>query len=217
MMGWAMFGLVSLLAALLLWRSGYPARLWTVAATALMLGAAGYAWQGSPTLAGRPVAERQAGAAVDPNLVALRNAIFGQFTFDYQYFVAADAMSRIGAIDSAAQVMLGGVRKAPQDGALWAWLGLVLTEKDGNQMSPAARFALDKGVALWPKHPGPQFVYGLALVRAGEWAAARPHWAEAVALTPARASYRQELALRLYLLDRFLESQAAGPGSGASR
>lgn len=208
-MGWAMLALVALLAVVLLWRSGYPRRLWTVAATALMLGGAGYAWQGSPMLAGHPVAGRSARGSLDPNLIALRDALYGRFTFDSQYFVASDAMIRIGAPDSAAQVMLGGVRKVPGDGALWSWLGLMLTEKDGNQVSPAARFALDKGVTLWPTHPGPRFVYGLALVRAGEWQAARPHWARAVELAPANAPYREELVLRLFLLDRFLEAQAA--------
>ncbi len=34
---------------------GFPRRLWMVAATALMLGAAGYALQGNPGLAGHPV------------------------------------------------------------------------------------------------------------------------------------------------------------------
>jgi cytochrome c-type biogenesis protein CcmH len=216
MTGWLIFALLAALAGLLLWRTGFPRRLWTVAATALMLGGAGYAWQGRPGLPGKPVAAAQAGTALDPALLNLRNAMFGQFGFEFQYFAAADALARSGLASGAANVMLGGVRKAPQDGALWAWLGLVLAENDGNQVSPAAKFAFDKAVALWPEHPGPEFFYGLALVRQGEFAKARPHWLRAVELTPASASFRGELIVRLMLLDRLLASQA-GQGAAPAR
>ena len=46
MMGWLMLALVAVAAGLLLALTGYPRRLWTIAATALTLGATGYAWQG---------------------------------------------------------------------------------------------------------------------------------------------------------------------------
>src|SRR3546814_11342997 len=58
--------------------------------------------------------------------------------------------------------------------------------------------------SLAPKHPGPPFFLGLAYVRAGEFAEARPFWARALDLTPGDASYRPEIAVRLMLLDRFL-------------
>jgi cytochrome c-type biogenesis protein CcmH len=209
MMGWAMLMALAIGVGLLLWRSGYPRRLWSVAATALMLGAAGYAWQGNPTLGGHPVAAAARPGTLDPNLIALRNAMFGQFSFDTQYFVAADAMTRVGKPSVAAQALLGGVDKAPNQGSLWAWLGLTLAENDGNQVSPAAKYAFERGMALWPKHPGPPFLYGLALVREGKWEEARPLWAKSLALTPEKASYRPELQLRLFLLDQFLTARAA--------
>lgn len=206
-MGWVWLLVLALASGLLLWRSGYPRGLWTVAATALMLGAAGYAWQGSPGMAGHPVAAEAKTGEVDPELVALREAMFGRFDFAFSYFVAADAMTRTGSPGSAAAVMIGGVRKAPQDGALWTGLGLKLAEHDGNQVSPASRFAFERAMALMPQHPGPYFFYGLAEIREGRFAEARPLWAKAVALAPATASYRGELLVRLMLLDRFLAAQ----------
>ncbi|WP_188055636.1 MULTISPECIES: tetratricopeptide repeat protein [unclassified Sphingosinithalassobacter] len=206
MIGWIALALVALLAAVVLWLAGYPRRLWTFAATALMLGAAGYAWQGSPGLAGSTVEDAGSRPGiVEPDLVALRNAMYGQATFARGYFVAADAMTRRGNYDNAAAVMLGAVRTAPQDGSLWAGLGLALAQRDGNNVSPPAELAFDRAIELWPEHPGPPFYRGLAHVRAGDFAGARRWWARAVELTPEDASYRNDLVMRLFLLDRFLE------------
>lgn len=209
MMGWAMLAAAALAAAILLAVTRFPRRLWTIAATGLMLGAAGYAWQGRPALAGHPVSvEKQAGE-VDPALVALREAMFGKFgTTTFTYATAAESMVREGRQDLATVVWLGAVRKYPEDYTLWTGLGLALAEHDGNQISPAAKLAFEKALALNPVHPGPPFFYGLALVRAGKFAEARPYWAKAVELAPEKISYRDELRVRLFLLDRFLAAQA---------
>jgi Flp pilus assembly protein TadD len=208
-MGWLVFAGIVLALALLLWRSGFPRRLWTIPATALMLGAAGYAWQGSPGLAGQPVASAKKAGEIDPSLIALRDAMFGRFNLEFAYFTAADAMTRAGSPRQAANVMIGAVRKAPQSAALWTGLGLALAENDGMQVSPAAKFAFDRALQLGPKHPGPYFFYGLALIREEKFAEARPYWSKAVELAPANVSYRDELLVRLYLLDRLLDAKTA--------
>lgn len=216
MMGWLVFLGIALAAALLLWRSGFPRRLWTVPATALMLGAAGYAWQGNPGLMGQPVATNAKKGEIDADLVALRDAMFGRFNFEFAYFTAADAMTRAGSPRQAANVMIGAVRKAPQSAGLWTVLGLKLAENDGMQVSPAAKFAFERAIALAPQHPGPQFFYGLAQIREGKFAEARPYWAKALERTPPNASYRDELLVRLFLLDRFLEAKAAQERGGTA-
>ncbi|AQR72526.1 hypothetical protein BXU08_01565 [Sphingomonas sp. LM7] len=208
-MGWGMLGLLALGAGLLLWLTGFPRKLWTVAATALMLGAAGYAWQGSPRLAGHPVVAASKPGEIDPNVVEIRDAMFGRFNFTWASFARADAMTRAGAPDTAVRAMILTVRQANGDAGAWAWLGVKLAENDGNQVSPAAKYAFDRALQLAPQHPGPPFFYGLALIREGKFAEARPYWAKAVALTPAKASYRDQLVVRLFLLDRLLESKAA--------
>ncbi|MBC9031145.1 cytochrome c biogenesis factor-like protein [Sphingomonas sp. JC676] len=213
-MGWLLLLAIALVTVLVLWRTGYPRKLWTIPATALMLGAAGYAWQGSPGLAGHPVAAEAQAGQLDPDLVALREAIFGKFgTNAWSYAMAADRMTLSGKPDLAIAVWQGAVRKMPNDVALWSGYGLALAEHDGNQVSPASRFAFERAMTLWPQHPGPPFFYGLALIREGKYAEARTFWLKAVQLTSEKASYRGELVLRLFLLDRLLAAKAgqAGP------
>jgi tetratricopeptide (TPR) repeat protein len=209
MMGWAMLAAIALGAALLLWVTGFPRKLWTIAATALTLGAAGYAWQGSPGLAGRPVVAAEKRGEIDPEVIDIRDAMFGRFNFTWGSFMRADAMTRVGAPDTAVRAMILTTRQAPGDAGAWMWLGIKLADNDGNQVSPAAKFAFERALQLAPQHPGPAFFYGLALIREGKFAEARPWWAKAVELAPAKASYRDRLLVRLFLLDRFLEAQAA--------
>lgn len=212
-MGWGMLATVAVVAVLALALLRYPRRLWTVPATAIMLGAAGYAWQGSPGLPGHPVAPGGQRVEVDQGLIDLRDAMFGKYgTYAWSYGNLADAMLRQGDRERAVKVWQGAVRQVPEDVALWTGFGSALAEYDGNQISPAAQFAFDKAFALAPEHPGPPFFYGLALVRANRFAEAEPWWEKAVALTPAKASYRQVLMARLLMLEVFLQEQARREG-----
>ena len=203
-MGWVMLVLIAAVAFALLWRIGLPRPLWSLVGSALMLGAAGYALQGNPTLPGHPVKAGADPIAVDPDLIALRDAMMGRFTGDGAYLIAADGMTRVGSTGSAVQWVLAGINKYPQSYALWTGLGMTLSAHDGGKMSPSALFAFQQAQRLAPLQPGPSFFTGLAYIQAGEFATARPYWARAVALTPKTMPYYPELAGRLALLDRFL-------------
>ncbi|MEI9852508.1 MAG: cytochrome c biogenesis factor-like protein [Sphingomonas sp.] len=209
-MGWAMLAGFALVTAVALWLGGFPRRLWTIPATALTLGAAGYAWQGSPELAGHPVTTVEEKGQVDPGLVELREAMFGRFNYTSRYFGAADAMTRIGARGTAVRVMLGAVHDVPQSAALWTGLGMALADNDNGMVSPSAKYAFDKAMELSPEHPGPPFFLGMAYVRSGQFAAARPLWVRAVELAPAGASYRAELEAQLTRLEQFVAERGAG-------
>ncbi len=211
MMGWAMLGVVALVAAIVLAVTRFPKKLWTIPATGLMLGAAGYAWQGSPTLAGHPVSAENRKGEVDPDEVSMREAMFGRFNYEWNVFMQADGMIRAGSPAYAVAAMQIAVTRAPQDAPMWVGLGLALAKHDGNQISPAAKLAFEKALKLAPTHPGPSYFYGLALVRAGQFAEARPYWAKAVELAPADISYRDDLRVRLFLLDRLIAAQAGKP------
>jgi cytochrome c-type biogenesis protein CcmH len=212
MMGWLMLVLVAIAAGGVLALIGYPKRLWTVAATALTLGATGYAWQGRPAIAGHPVEAHDEKVEVPEEIVKVRDAMFGRFNFDWSHFMLSDSMIRSGAPASAVKAMQDGVFRAPNDGAMWTGLGTALAEHDKG-VSPAARLAFDRAMALWPKHPGPPFFLGLAYARAGQPVEGRAYVERAVALTPDTVSYKADLVMWLNLLDETIARQnQMGPG-----
>lgn len=203
-MGWLWLAVIGLSTAGLLWVLGVGRAVWSMIGAALMLGAAGYALQGRPTQPGSPAEAAAGGIEIDPGIVKLRGAMTGNFTAEAAYLTAADAMLRAGEPDAAVAVMLGGIRKMPDDMSLWMGLGDALAHHDGGYVSPAALFAFRRAMALAPNHPAPPFFLGLAYVRAGDFAEARGYWARALALTPDDVDYRPEIAVRLMLLDRYL-------------
>ncbi|MBD8676937.1 tetratricopeptide repeat protein [Sphingomonas sp. CFBP 13720] len=208
MNGWLILALIgaATFGFLALMRVARP--LWTFVGAALMLAGAGYAWQGRPGLSGvsrEPVRLRQ------PDDIAaddLRDAIWGRFTYDYAYAVAADGLARAGATGSAANAVMGGLQGAPNSARLWTRMGSAILAHDGGQvLSPAARLAFGRGAQLAPDHPGPYFYYGMALVQTGDLPGARRAWLAALKRTRRDASYREDLAIRLVLLDRLLAMQ----------
>lgn len=210
-MGWVFLVAVGALAMAALIAMGVPRVLWSFVGAALMLGAAGYAWQGSPTLAGHAPDPQGKAPGDDPALTTLRDEMMGRFTLDAAYLVAADAMTASGDDKAAVRVLLGGINKVPKSFILWTALGSAYVRHDGGQVSPAARFAFAQARRLAPDHPAPPFFEGLADVRAGDFAAARALWARALRLTPGGVSYRRDIALRLALLDRLLATRPADP------
>jgi cytochrome c-type biogenesis protein CcmH len=210
-MGWAMLLAFALFTAALLALLRFPRQLWMVAATALTLGAAGYAWQGSPDLAGNPMVHAEKKGTVDAGLVEMREALFGRFNSSYAYFAIADAMTRDGSPENAAKAMLGAVKALPKDAALWTGLGTAMADRDGGLVTPAARLAFDRAIALAPQHPGPYYFLGVALIKGGQPAEARQYWAKAVQLAPPLQPYHDPMVAQLRQLDAFLASNGVAP------
>ncbi|KQM63807.1 hypothetical protein ASE75_11225 [Sphingomonas sp. Leaf17] len=206
-MGWV--GLVALggLAMAAMALLGLPRLLSSFVGAALMLGAAGYALQGRPMVPAHPASTTTAAITVDPAIIDLREQMTGRISMDGAYLIAGDAMLRSGNAGSAAQVVLGGVRKYPQSFVLWMGLGTTLAAKDGMQVSPASLFAFRQAMRLAPAHPAPPFFLGLAYVQAGEFAKAQPFWARAVRLAPPPADYYRGLVIRLVALNQILAAE----------
>ena len=206
-MGWvtlAVLGAGTLAAMLLL---HVPRMVWTMIGAALMLGATGYALQGSPTMPARDAEPNALAMPDDPTTMDLRDRLFGRFTGDGAYMIAADAMERIGERRAAVQALLGGIARYPTSPALWTALGTAYSVHDGGQVSPPSLFAFQQAMRLAPLHPGPPFFLGLANVRAGNFGEARRDWAFARQLSPQGTSYRRDIEIRLALLDQLLAMQ----------
>jgi tetratricopeptide (TPR) repeat protein len=182
-----------------------PRLLWPLAGAALMLGAAGYAWQGRPALGGESAVANRIKLPPDPTYIQLRGTFFGRFGREAVYFGISDRQLADGDVQFAAGVVTGGLQFAPDNIALWTELGNITALHDRGLVSPAALFAFKRAMSLAPEHPGPPFFLGLAYIRAGKFTEARPWWARALRLTPSDASYRSEIADRLVLLDQALK------------
>lgn len=214
-MGWIMLALVAAGTAVLLWRLGVPRLLWTSVATAIVLGAAGYAMQGTPDLPASPAKPQATAPDVSAEMIELRGTFFGRFTGDAAYQTAADAMLRANLPAAAVKVTLGGIDKNPKSPGMWTTLGSVLVAHDGGNVSPAALFAFRRAIQLAPNHPGPPFFLGLGLLQSGRLEEARKAWLHSLALTPVNASYRLALQERLALLDQFIAMSRAGAATAS--
>jgi cytochrome c-type biogenesis protein CcmH len=210
-MGWLILAVLGGSAAGLLWRLRLPRMLWTTAAAALMLGATGYALQGSPTLAGSPARQVVTSDEVVPELSELRLSMFGRFTYAEPYFVASDGMIRSGNPATAIRLLLAGIDGARDNAALWTALGQAYAVHDGGTLSPAARLAFNEAMRLAPEHPGPPFFLGLVYAREGKFEEARTAWRRALRLSPAEAPYRSDIAVRLLLVQRLLDGPLEDP------
>jgi cytochrome c-type biogenesis protein CcmH len=186
-MGWAF--LVLLLGASLaaLWWLGVHGGLLKATAAALLLGAAGYALQGSPDLAGAP-AQGNPGREVVP-LAEARHAFFGQFSPEEGWLRMSEALARDGNTEDAVGILQNAVRRYPNDTQLWIGLGNALVDH-ARALTPPAELAYQRAAEAAPGHPAAPFFYGLALARSGDRQAAVEIWKRILAKAPPNASWR---------------------------
>lgn len=201
-MNFAILGLIGVAVAAALRALGVAPRLWTIAGAAVMLGAAGFAFQSEGHHPGKPVAANVVPFAIDPGMVAFREAVFAPSRADSLALASADTRLASGDAHAAADGLRGEIAARPDSAALWTALAYVLALHD-HTLSPAAAFAFRRALALAPHTPGPAFFLGMAEIDGGDVVAARRAWVAALAATPADAPYRGDIAGRIATLDRF--------------
>lgn len=199
-----MSGLVILLGMLilavgLLWLSGTRGPTLIAATAVLFVGAAGYALQGSPGLAGSPRAG-QAQAAPLP-LDKAREIFMGRFNVSDRYFVLSDSFARRGDTLQAVGAMKAGIKQFPRDYQMWVGLGNALADH-AQGITPAARLAFARAKELVPNAPAPDYFLGLALLRSGEAEEAERIWKDLLARTPPDAPWRAFIAEGLQLIEQ---------------
>jgi cytochrome c-type biogenesis protein CcmH len=186
-MGWASLLLLIVLATGALWLLGVRGGLLTAAAAALTFGAAGYAMQGKPNVAGAP-AEGSGGRDVLP-LAEVRHAFFGEFAPTESWLRMSEALARDGHSEDAVGILQNAVRRYPADPQLWIGLGNALVDH-ARGLTPPAELAYTRAAELAPGHPAAPFFYGLALARSGDRQGAVTLWQQILAKAPANASWR---------------------------
>ena len=159
----------------------------TAGAAALLVGAAGYALQGSPNLRGAPARGTEAGDSFP--LTQARHAFFGHFTPAESWLRMSEALARDGKSEDAVGILENAVKRYPGDAQLWIGLGNALVDH-AHGMTPAAELAYRRAEEMMPGYPGPPFFYGLALARSGDREGAVKIWRGILATAPPGATWR---------------------------
>lgn len=202
-MGWVQFLFVALLLFAALWRF---ARLDSAAlqflGAALLLALAGYAWQGRPTLEGRPKPPPERQRLPDSAFAQTRQDMLGTFDNAARWLGMAEGYQRGGDTRGGVDIIRSGLRRHPRDPDLWVGLGSALVLHADGMMTPAAELAFRRAEQIAPDHPGPRFFYGLALAQGGRFDEAERLWRQVLASAPADASWRPMVEERLAMIEQ---------------
>lgn len=212
-MGWLIMIALAAAVLALLWKfgrlAGGPLQF---TAAALLFAFAGYAWQGSPGLAGQPLPPPTEHVVPDSAFSETRGAMLGQFDNASHWLTLAESYQRAGDTKGGADVIRSGLRQHPRDPDLWVGLGNALVIHADGLMTPSAELAFRRAERIAPEHPGPKFFYGLALAQGGKFDEAERLWRGILAAGPPDASWRPMIEERLAMLDQARMSQMAAPG-----
>ncbi len=215
MNGWFALGLLSVLSlSVLVFFVRSSKGLWQVAAATVLLGMAGYALQGRPSLPPAPAKPLEANAVGATQLVEIRADMDQSFGSAQRWLVTADSFAKQGDYPLSASYIKSGLRTDPQNADLWSALGLQLMLASEGQMSPAAQLAFDKARAIRPKYPAPYYFDGLARLFAGDLDGAILLWEKTVSLATPNAKWKTRIESQLQAA-KALQAQAAQAESSA--
>lgn len=203
-MGWAIFALLAALTATGLILARLPRKIWEMAGSVLLLGAAGYAWQGNPSLPGTVREGAQAILPFDEDMAKLRNAFAGTDNQAAPWITLSDGLARQGDYENAANALVAGVKSAPDNANLWVALGNMLITKSGGVVSPAADYSYRQAMRLAPEQSGAPYFHGLALAQSGQYDAARKIWVALYARVPPQSPLHAMLSAHLARLDSLM-------------
>lgn len=197
-MGWLIFLALAALAFVGLWRAARPDRsALQLIAAGLFLALAGYAWQGHPSLAGKPLPPPKTEERTDSDFAQTRERMLGRFDIAAVWLTLAESYQRGGDTRNGVDVIRAGLKSHPRDADLWVGLGNALVLHADGLMTPAAELAFRRAEQIAPGHPGPRFFYGLALAQGGRFDEAEAIWRQVLASAPPDASWRPMIEERV--------------------
>jgi cytochrome c-type biogenesis protein CcmH len=186
-----------------------PRAAWTTAATALALGLAGYAAQGSPNQPGAPKEAAARTPGEGANLVDMRRALLGEVDGPQNSLITADGFTRNDEYAEAAGFLLNAVRQDPRNGEAWLALGNVLVAQADGAMTPAAQLAYRHAEAAAPDSPGVPFFIGVAELNQGRFNDTRALWLQAAQRAPEGSDPRNLIEDRIRRLDEVMQRMYA--------
>ena len=175
----------------------------TLVGSALLLGLAGYAWQGHPGMGGAPKLGGD-GAQEDGRAMVEARRSFEQGRLGDKFLVVSDAFARQGNFANAAGFLLGVVRNNPKDGQAWLAMANALTAHADGNLTPASLYAYRMARAADPADPAPDFFLGVTMIRDGRLIEAHKLWRNALQLSPADAPWRADLEQRIATLEALM-------------
>ncbi len=185
-----------------------PVRDMAAPAAALLLGLAGYAWQGSPALPGHEVAASDNAGKFDERLAEKRRSIGERLGPASKWLIMSDGIARQGNSEDAANILTSGLKDMPEDADLWVGLGNALLSHGGGRLSPGADYAYRQALRYDPDGISPPYFYGLALAQSGQFDSAKEIWAELAGRLPEDAELRAELVRNIAMLNRLAAAQS---------
>ena len=199
MMGWLILALLIAASAGGLWLMKVRGGMLTAALAALVFGAAGYAFQGRPSLPDAP-ANISAERTYVP-LTAARHAFYRNCSAEESWMSMSEALERGGDTENAVGLLQNAVNRYPGSAHLWIGLGNALVDH-AHGLTPPAEMAYQRAAELSPGYPAPPFFYGLAMARSGDRASAVAIWKRILANSPKDASYRPLIELGVATLSQ---------------
>lgn len=207
MMGWvpaiglALFAFCALLAFV-------PTRkiVWPIIAAACVLALAGYAWQGSPDQPDAPAQPIMAERKMAETMLQMRADMDSNYGIGKQWLITADSFARSGRYSYSAAFIQAGLREHPQNGDLWAGLGLVLLLAGDGQMSPPAKMAFANARKYGPLNRSPDYFDGLLALFEGKPEVTVAIWQKLVDGAPQNAVWAPKLESQLNGVKTLLQS-----------
>lgn len=177
----------------ILWAVKPPRGVSQALAATLMLGMAGYALQGRPTLLAAPAKPSSAQGQEAAAFITMRAEMDDPYGPAKNWLVTADAFARSGNYRLSSSFIQSGLKENPRSADLWAALGVQLFLAGEGRMSTPALYAFDRARTLAPDHPAPDYFAGLATLFEGNVEGAKSLWGKLLDNAPKRAKWRPRL------------------------
>jgi len=204
MNGWLISALLALVTAaglLIVARPGRAALQLVLAA--LLVGLAGYAWQGTPALSGHATTAETSRRGRETLFAQERKIWLETVGFDAQQLDGADSFIRNGDAEYAVGLLHAYLMREPNSMNLWLGYANALQAQADGMLTPAAQYAFGRAAAAAPDHPAPRYFFGLAYLQTGDLESADAIWRDLAARAPADAPWKARLQARISLIERF--------------